>query len=149
MLNPLKTLCIGFGIALASSTSYAENISPFTSDGCSAFPNGNMEQQSLWLNCCVMHDLAYWQGGTYEERVTADAELASCVADTGESEISKLMHAGVRVGGSPYFPMPYRWGYGWPYPRGYKELSKEEKNHAKQQLKNFIKLLTKAESALK
>jgi len=37
------------------------------------------------------------------------------------------MLAGVRVGGMPYLPTPYRWGYGWPYPRLYGELSATEK----------------------
>jgi hypothetical protein len=36
------------------------------------------------------------------------------------------MFAGVRVGGSPYFPTPFRWGYGWSYPRGYGALSEQE-----------------------
>ena len=36
------------------------------------------------------------------------------------------MLAGVRVGGTPYLPTPFRWGYGWPYPRFYKELSEKE-----------------------
>ena len=36
------------------------------------------------------------------------------------------MLTGVRIGGSPYFPTSYRWGYGWPYPRGYQDLSEDE-----------------------
>ena len=36
------------------------------------------------------------------------------------------MLAGVRVGGSPYFPTSFRWGYGWPYPRWYRTLSESE-----------------------
>jgi hypothetical protein len=30
-------------------------------------------------------------------------------------------------GGTPYLPTTFRWGYGWPFPRGYKVLTKEEK----------------------
>ena len=37
------------------------------------------------------------------------------------------MLAGVRVGGSPYFPTSFRWGYGWSYPRWYQALTDEEK----------------------
>lgn len=37
------------------------------------------------------------------------------------------MLAGVRVGGTPYLPTMFRWGYGWPYPRGYKALTDEER----------------------
>lgn len=29
----------------------------------------------------------------------------------------RLMLAGVRVGGAPWWPTPFRWGYGWPWPR--------------------------------
>lgn len=104
----------------------AENLAPFTSDGCSSFPNGTLEQKELWLNCCEAHDYAYWKGGTADERVAADTELQACVAAVGEPEIASLMLAGVRVGGSPYLPTTFRWGYGWPYPRGYKALTNEE-----------------------
>ena len=43
------------------------------------------------------------------------------------------MLAGVRVGGSPYFPTSYRWGYGWPYPHRYGELSADEVAQLNQQ----------------
>jgi len=105
----------------------AENIKPFTSDGCSSFPDGTFEQKELWLSCCTAHDYAYWQGGTFDERLIADKELQQCVASVGEPQIAKLMLAGVRVGGSPYFPTSFRWGYGWSYPRWYQALTDEEK----------------------
>ncbi|MDE3270875.1 hypothetical protein [Pseudoalteromonas sp. G4] len=108
------------------SPAFANQLKPFTSDGCSAFPDGTFEQNTLWLNCCVAHDLAYWQGGTYQQRKDADIELKECVAAVGEKQIANLMLAGVRVGGSPFFPTTFRWGYGWPYPKLYGELSKEE-----------------------
>ena len=112
---------------LVSVDARADSIKPFTSDGCSAFPNGTFQEKELWLACCTAHDYTYWQGGTYQERLKADKELQQCVAKVGEAKIAKLMLAGVRVGGSPYFPTSFRWGYGWPYPRGYKALSQEEK----------------------
>jgi hypothetical protein len=104
----------------------AEDIKPFTSDGCSAFPDGTLNQKELWLSCCTAHDYAYWQGGTYEDRLVADKQLQQCVVEVGEPQIAKLMLAGVRVGGSPYFPTSFRWGYGWSYPRLYKALTVEE-----------------------
>ena len=109
----------------------AENIKPFTSDGCSAFPDGTFTQKELWLSCCTAHDYAYWQGGTYDQRLVADKELRQCVAKVGKPNIAKLMLAGVRVGGSPYFPTSYRWGYGWPYSRWYKALTEAEKKQIK------------------
>ena len=37
------------------------------------------------------------------------------------------MLTGVRVGGTPRLPTKFRWGYGWPYLRGYKAVTPEEK----------------------
>jgi hypothetical protein len=105
----------------------AANIKPFTSDGCSAFPDGTITQKSLWLSCCKEHDVAYWMGGSSQERLAADKSLEACVERAGEPEVAKLMLLGVRVGGSPYLPTKFRWGYGWPYFRGYKSISEKER----------------------
>jgi hypothetical protein len=102
---------------------HADDIRSFASDGCSAFPDGTLAQQELWLNCCTAHDYAYWKGGTYDERLAADEALRVCVADVGEAAVGRLMLAGVRVGGTPYLPTRFRWGFGWPWPRGYKALT--------------------------
>ena len=104
----------------------ADELKPFTSDGCSSFPDGTPKTQTLWLNCCVRHDLAYWKGGTYQERLAADQALEHCVAKAGEPDIAKLMLQGVRAGGSPLLPTPFRWGYGWSFPRDYKALTDNE-----------------------
>ncbi|KPH93545.1 hypothetical protein AMS58_16775 [Pseudoalteromonas porphyrae] len=116
---------------IISYSAHSEEIKPFTSDGCSAFPDGTFEQKELWLNCCTEHDYAYWQGGTYEQRLTADQQLQHCVAQVGEPAIAQLMLAGVRVGGSPYLPTSFRWGYGWSYPRWYQPLTDDEKQQIK------------------
>ncbi|MDH5387796.1 MAG: FAD-binding oxidoreductase [Gammaproteobacteria bacterium] len=121
--------------------SLAEEIALFTTDGCSAFPDGTIHQQTLWLDCCIKHDLAYWAGGTYDERRQADQTLNSCVTRAGEPEIARLMLAGVRVGGSPYFPTSYRWGYGWSYPRGYQLLSEQERTDINNKLQLFMKMV--------
>jgi hypothetical protein len=105
----------------------ADSIAPFTSDGCSSFPDGTLVEKTLWKNCCVVHDKAYWQGGTKQQRLAADVELKQCVESLGKPRIAELMLAGVRVGGSPYWPTQFRWGYGWTYPKGYGELTHQEK----------------------
>jgi hypothetical protein len=130
--------CILFGWAGALA---AAELAPFTSDGCSSFPNGTPQNQSLWLNCCVRHDIAYWQGGTEPQRLAADLALQQCVATAGEPKIAALMLQGVRVGGSPLFPTPYRWGYGWPFGRGYQALSAEELAQVKMQLQALQAIL--------
>jgi len=112
----------------------ATELQPFTSDGCSRFPDGTLQRSDLWRSCCEAHDLAYWRGGTREERAAADAELQRCVAATGENEIAGIMLIGVRLGGSPWWPTPYRWGYGWPWLRGYQPLSSKELQQVAQQL---------------
>jgi hypothetical protein len=126
----------------------ADPLKPFTSDGCSLFPDGTYEQQSLWMECCIRHDIAYWQGGTRAQRLAADEALEACVSRVGEPEVAKLMLAGVRFGGSPYFPTWYRWGYGWPYKRGYTELSGEEKQQIKREVKRLKLILQGLEQAL-
>lgn len=83
----------------------------FKSDGCSCFPDGD------WVECCVLHDLVYWMGGTREERLNADATLRKCVADKGHPVIAGLMYYGVRAGGVWWLPTPFRWGFGWSYPQ--------------------------------
>lgn len=118
-------------IFISFTSASAETLKPFTSDGCSAFPNGTFKQKELWLSCCTAHDIAYWKGGTYEQRLTADQELKLCVEKVGEPQIAALMLAGVRVGGTPYFPTSFRWGYGWPYPKLYGELTPEELKQVK------------------
>jgi len=110
----------------------AATLAPFTSDGCSVFPDGTALQQSLWLQCCRAHDYAYWKGGTHDERLAADRALHDCVDQVGEPAIATLMLAGVRIGGTPYLPTRFRWGYGWPWPRGYSALTPAELDQSRQ-----------------
>ncbi len=130
---PMRKSALIVALAL-SACGLADELSPFTSDGCSSFPDGTLAAKNLWLACCTAHDLAYWQGGSYQQRLTADRELQQCVARTGEDEIARLMLAGVRVGGTPYLPTRFRWGYGWPYLRGYQPLTTAKKILIAQQL---------------
>ncbi len=111
-------------------------LAPFVSDGCSAWPDGTFAQANLWLSCCETHDKAYWMGGTREQRKQADEALRDCVADIGQPEIAEIMLAGVRVGGSPWWPTSFRWGYGWPWPRGYRALDDADRRAVKARLKN-------------
>ena len=118
-------LIIAF-LSLFIGVAEAEQLQPFTSDGCSSFPDGTFEQNKLWLSCCTAHDYDYWKGGSYDDRLASDKALKACVAGVGEPEIALLMLAGVRVGGTPFFPTTFRWGYGWSYPRFYGSLTEEE-----------------------
>lgn len=121
-------------MAVLSGCSSSKDLKPFTSDGCSSFPNGTRSENTLWLSCCEQHDLAYWQGGTYQQRLDADNELKACVAGVGKPDVALLMLAGVRVGGSPFWPTQFRWGYGWSYFKPYGELSVSEQAQVKKLL---------------
>lgn len=125
--------CLLYALA-AFPASAADQLSPFTTDGCSDFPDGTPAHKDLWLRCCIAHDKKYWLGGTYQERADADRELRACVQSVGEPAIAALMLAGVRVGGSPWWPTGFRWGYGWPYTHGYRALTRDELEQARKLL---------------
>ncbi len=121
--------------AIGASPAHAgDTLRPFTTDGCSDFPDGTRDHKDLWLKCCIAHDQKYWMGGTYEERLKADLDLRTCVQSVGEPAIANVMLAGVRAGGSPYWPTRFRWGYGWPYTRGYHALTADEREQARKML---------------
>lgn len=132
----MRVLSLLFGLLilfpLLPFNSVANQLAEFTTDGCSMFPDGTLSNPTLWQACCIAHDVAYWQGGTIENRLTADNELKVCVAKLGQPEIAQLMMLGVRVGGTPYLPTPFRWGYGWPFPKGYGKLTDIERALVKQ-----------------
>ena len=99
---------------LAEYACYDQPEIPFSSDGCSASPDGT------WVECCVLHDIRYWCGGSPEDRAYADRELRECVVEKGYGEAHGLItELGVRVGGHPVLPFRWRWGYGHPYSFGY------------------------------
>jgi hypothetical protein len=51
------------------------------------------------------------------------------------------MLQGVRAGGSPSLPTPYRWGYGWPFGRGYQALTADEVAQVRVRLEELQSLL--------
>ena len=94
----------------------------FTTDGCSMFPD--KIQNTSWCHCCILHDLAYWKGGTASERLAADEALRQCVVEaTHDQNLAEAMFRGVRIGGAPYSLTSYRWAYGWTEHRFYQKLT--------------------------
>ena len=108
-----------------------ENIPEFNpkkhSDGCSggmslAYSKMTKLQEKYgtqlpWRHCCVIHDKAYYYGGSKDQKDTADRLLKNCVAETIGDEnlglvLGQIMEKTVNLGGLPYFPTSYRWGYG-------------------------------------
>jgi hypothetical protein len=122
----------------AAALAHADSLRDFSSDGCSLFPDGDFENRTLWCDCCLEHDIAYWRGGTARQRLEADASLRACVRNrTGNDALADMMFAGVRLGGGPVFPNGYRWGYGWSYGRGYRPLSPAEEETATSLLNQY------------
>jgi hypothetical protein len=120
---------------LSFCTAFAADLQDFMSDGCSLFPDGSLQDRSQWCDCCLKHDIAYWQGGTKKDRLRADKELRDCVMKrTGSKALATMMYDGVRAGGHPAFPTWYRWGYGWKYGKGYRALSEQEKQQTRARL---------------
>ena len=81
----------------------------FTTDGCSAWPDGD------WGHCCETHDAVYWCGGDAAQRRAADKALRQCIATAGHPVMAGFMYPAVRIGGARIWPLPWRWAYGWPW----------------------------------
>lgn len=119
----------------------SSGLKPFSSDGCSLFPDRALIGKADWCECCELHDMAYWRGGTAQQREAADKALRDCVLKkTNNKVLAETMYEGVRVGGSPYFYTWYRWGYGWSYGRDYQPLTLEEMANAERQVKEYLEL---------
>jgi len=140
VLHLLCLILLLYAPAMAGCAASAAELHGLTSDGCSLFPDGNLEHRDLWCDCCFAHDIAYWRGGTQQERKLADETLRDCVIDrTHNKALATLMYDGVRTGGHPAFPTWYRWAYGWSYGRGYKALTKEEQQRSQKKLDEYFK----------
>ena len=128
-----------FALLVSGCGKGTDTLSDFTSDGCSLFPDRSMIENVDWCECCLEHDIAYWQGGTEAQRLKADKKLRDCVLDkTGNQALAEAMYQGVRFGGSPYFYNWYRWGYGWSYERKYQKLTLEEQRMVSNKLFEYF-----------
>ena len=89
-------------------------IKEFTTDVCTGLPSTSFDE------CCIAHDRAYWKGGSAKQRLQADVEFKECVERKTQSPVTaEIVYTAVRVGGTPFLPTPWRWGYGWNFGRGY------------------------------
>lgn len=135
----LRILLLPLLLVWAACSNQA-GLADFTSDGCSLFPDRSLIDAKDWCACCVEHDIAYWQGGTAEQRLAADEKLRACVLEkTGDPVLADAMFTGVRFGGSPYFYNWYRWGYGWSDGRNYQALTREEERMVTGQLIKYYR----------
>lgn len=68
--------------------------------------------QGNWTECCVLHDLDYWRGGTSADRELSDQRLRQCVIDKGNFLTGHLMYWGVRFGHLSPIKFGFHWGWG-------------------------------------
>lgn len=137
---------------MIAHVSQADELEPFTTDGCSMWIDGTLDQPNLWRHCCVAHDLDYWQGGSEEQRKKSDERIQACVKEAQGSGMANYIYKNVRWGGSPYWMSLYRWGYGWDYldglwPRGYKVPTPEEQQLINQAMPSALQVI--ADDAVK
>lgn len=111
--SPLTAfLCLGIFLTqtLGQQTAAPDQDPPgFQSDGCSLVPDGDIR------DCCIAHDREYYFGGTSKERRASDKRLYDCVRNKKGWQhklTAPFVWIGVRIGGVPFLPTPFRWGFG-------------------------------------
>jgi hypothetical protein len=125
----LVLFVLGTMAVMTTGCSSFPGIHPFQTDGCTLCPDGN------WRDVCVQHDVAYWRGGTMGDRWRADVELYKGVRERTNFLWASVMFMSVRIGGFPYWPASWRWGFGWKYAKGYGQLTTEEVKQADDEFK--------------
>lgn len=102
--------CAVMSIPMSGQATPSTQLPPdFKSDGCTLFPDFN------YRDCCVAHDKLYYVGGTSKERWEADKQLYMCIKGKGgriNRMLAPAIWVGARVGGVPFMPTPFRWGFG-------------------------------------
>jgi hypothetical protein len=132
-----RTLITWLALALLSCAGRSP-MHPFSSDGCTLFPDGPPGDRRRWCECCLVHDMAYWRGGTEAERQAADLALRACVLERSHDPgVAEAIYMGARLGGSPIFPTGYRWGYAWPYGRGFEPVTEAEQAQVLRRLADY------------
>lgn len=118
MLKKLITVLAAAAIGAQGVSGIAALPAPYA-DGCSggmsAFYRNVLGKPPAWEACCDSHDKVYERGGTSDQRMIADRILRQCVSASGHNLEAWTMWLAVRVGGQPFFPFGWRWGYGRDY----------------------------------
>ena len=113
----------------------------FTSDHCSVVPDYDHAA------CCVRHDWLYWQGGDRRARKMADRAFYRCLRATTKRRLAFRRWLGIRFGGIGILPVPWRWGYGWRWPRSGPPTSDKSKFTTENQREVYEAILKNAEEA--
>lgn len=132
----MKTILFSF---LLVTTTYSEtttaHLNNFETDYCTMFVEGTKRDPELWKDCCVVHDLRYWFGGSEKDQDMADERLKSCVENRAGAFIANLMYRAVRLGHYSPVKFQYQWSWGWITPRKKTTLSIAEQELVISELK--------------
>lgn len=113
-MSEVETICQHYGLTkLWAEIESDPPTLPFSSDGCSVWPDTWFSGHDLYEGCLI-HDLHYWAGLPGDEmgRLQADVWLLMWVAENVSIELAEAMFNGVRVGGGDKLDTPWRWGFG-------------------------------------
>lgn len=90
---------------------------PFKSDGCSFIEPiyRGFGRVPPGREYCVEHDKEYWLGGTFAEFTASNLRLGMRMAEAGYPVLGFVRAVGVMLGGLPFLPLPWRWGFGRRY----------------------------------
>lgn len=125
--------------SLLTLTSYGAKaqLHNFETDNCTMFIDGPPGSPVLWKDCCVLHDLRYWFGGSQNDMNQADMRLKNCVEKKAGTFWAKLIYQGVRAGHYSPIKNKYQWSWGWITPREKKFLNQEEIDLVKSELRKL------------
>ena len=118
----------------SQAESIDNSLKPFFTDGCTLFVDGPPHEPGLWRDCCVLHDMRYWYGGSEKNMDQADLNLKSCVNTVAGSKWAELIYLGVRTGHHSPIRNKTHWSWGWEKPRIKTELSKVELEYVKNEI---------------
>ncbi len=122
-----------------------KSINSFETDFCSVAPESLLKiSKKNWGHCCIEHDIAYWAGGTSNQRLLADARLRQCMKKV-DKLAAQIFYSVVRVMGHPEAMTnapsiehrTYQWGFGWNHYGGYDKLDNEQNDLVCSQLSDW------------
>lgn len=126
------TLSVLLALAVTGCAHAAEpELRPFASDGCTWAPDLDFR------HCCVVHDFAYWQGGTSQARCVADQEFRRCISEK-RTGLDFIYYWAVRAAGLPHLPTSFRWGFGWRERRPFGPLNAKESAQVDEMTRRFV-----------
>ncbi len=136
-----------FSLAIGGTKAQLHN---FETDNCTMFIDGPPSSPNLWKECCVIHDLRYWFGGSNEDLNATDLRLKDCVEKKAGTNWANIIYRGVRAGHYSPIKNKYQWSWGWINKRPRSKLTIEESNLVRSELRklsyssdfieNFIKI---------